>query len=312
VYLALLVAALLWASLYPAGKPAVAVSGPMQVTFCRVVLAFLCLAPLILVRSGPRHVARELRKHWRAVIVIGLGNFTLSQILAMLALVYLPASVHGLVNNTHPLWVAIGTALFFHPRRPVLLVIGSGLALLGVGLVFLPNLGASADAPPLSSLGLALSLGGSVVIAVGTAVGRRVMPSSSPLILSMLASGVAIVPMTLLTLANGGFDPIVSAPGDVKLLLLYLGIGCTAVNYVLWYYGLKHLTAAAASAFQYTIPPMSVVLAAIFLHEALSVALVVGGLLILAGLVATQVATDRRSVVTPAPRGTALPERSVT
>jgi drug/metabolite transporter (DMT)-like permease len=230
------------------------------------------------------------------VLILGIGNFALSQILAMLALVYLPASVNGLLNNTHPLWVANPTPLFFEPPRPVLLVAGSAAALAGVGLVFLPDIafGSVENGPPLSPLGVALSLGGSAVIAFGTGIGRRVMPGSSPLVLTMLASGVAVVPMTLLALANGGFEPILRAPMDVQLLLLYLGIGCTALNYVLWYYGLKHLNAAAASAFQYIIPLMSVVLAAVFLHEALSVGLILGGLLIVIGLIATQVASDRR------------------
>ncbi|HET6319938.1 MAG TPA: DMT family transporter [Chloroflexota bacterium] len=295
VYLALIVAALLWASLYPAAKPAVAASGPLQVTFCRVLLAFMCLALLIAVRSGTRDVAVHLRAHWRAVVVLGLGNFAASQVLAMLALVYLPASVNGLLNNTHPLWVAIGTALFFQPARPALLVIGSAVALLGVALVFLPSLPFGAvDGPPLSTIGVALSLAGSAVIAIGTGIGRRVMPGSSPLMLTMLACGVAVLPMMLLVLANGGFEPILSAPADVKLLLLYVGVGCTAVNYVLWYYGLKHLNAAAASGFQYVIPPMSVILAAVFLHEALSMTLLLGGAFILLGLLATQVATDAR------------------
>src|SRR4029078_5196359 len=120
-------------------QPAVAATGPMQVTFCRVLLAFLCLAPLILLRSGTTPVLYHLRAHWRAVVVLGLGNFAGSQILAMLALVYLPASVNGLRNNTDPLWVALGPALCFQPARPALLVIGSMVALGGVTLVFLPS-----------------------------------------------------------------------------------------------------------------------------------------------------------------------------
>jgi drug/metabolite transporter (DMT)-like permease len=297
VYLALITAALLWAALYPAAKPAVAASGPMQVTFCRLALAFVSLAVINLVRGGLQPILQHLRRQWRAVLVLGLGNFAVSQILAMLALVYLPASVNGLLNNTHPLWVAMGTALFFQPRRPGLLVLGSGIALLGVALVFLPSLpfGDSGPSQPLSGLGIALSLAGSVVIATGTAIGRRIMPGSSPLILTMLASGVAVVPISLLVVLNGGFGPIVDAQPDTKLLLLFLGTGCTAINYVLWYYGLKHLNAAAASAFQYVIPPMSVVLAAVFLGEPLSTALVVGGVLIVLGLVSTQVATAGRS-----------------
>src|ERR1700680_1076070 len=85
VSLALVVASLLWGSLYPAAKPALAATGPMQVTFCRVLLAFVSLGSLILLRSGPGLLAEHLRAHWRAVLVLGIFNFAFSQILAMSA-----------------------------------------------------------------------------------------------------------------------------------------------------------------------------------------------------------------------------------
>ena len=43
VYLALIVASLLWGSLYSAAKLPVVAVGAIQVTLCRVVLAFACL-----------------------------------------------------------------------------------------------------------------------------------------------------------------------------------------------------------------------------------------------------------------------------
>src|SRR5712691_9501286 len=116
VTLALVVASLLWGSLYPAAKPAIAATGPMQVTFCRVLLAFVALALLIFVRSGPGLLAQQLREHWRAVLVLGIFNFAVSQILAMSAQSLLPASVNGLLNNTHPLWVASASSTECAPR----------------------------------------------------------------------------------------------------------------------------------------------------------------------------------------------------
>ena len=169
------------------------------------------------------------------------------------------------------------------------------MALLGVGLVFLPALVFGAgNAADLSPLGIGLSLAGSGVIAIGTGVGRRVMLGGDPLVITTLALGAAILPMSALTLANGGFDTLLNAPGDIQLLLLYLGIGCTAVNFALWYYGLKHTSAAAASAYQYMIPPTSVAIAVLFLHEPISAALGVGTVCILIGLVATQIAATTR------------------
>jgi drug/metabolite transporter (DMT)-like permease len=300
VTLALVSASLLWGSLYPAAKPALAATGPMQVTFCRVVLAFVALGSLILLRSGPGLLVQQLRAHWRAVLVLGMFNFAVSQILAMSAQSLLPASVNGLLNNTHPLWVAIASALFYPPRQPGLLVFGSAVALVGVGLVFLPDLafGAAAGAA-LSPLGIALSLAGSGVIGIGTGLGRRVMQGGDPLAITTLALGAAILPVAVLTVANGGFEPIFTAPGEVQLLLVYLGIGCTAINFALWYYGLKHTSAAAASAFQYMVPPTSVAIAALFLHEPIGPPLGLGTLCILIGLVATQIASTARRAAVP-------------
>ena len=288
VYLALVVASLLWGSLYSAAKPAVAVTGPIQVTRCRVVLAFACLGVFTIMRGGPRLLLDQLRDHWRGIIVLGLVNFTGSQILALYALAFLPASINGVLNNTHPLWVAIGTALFYPRRHPGLLVGGSVVALGGVALVFLPDL---AFGTGLNPLGVALALAGSGVIALGTVIGRHIMPRSDPLAVSALASGAAILPMSALTLASGGVEPILAAAATIKVLLVYVGIGCTAINFALWYYGLKYLPAAAASAFQYLIPPIGVALAAIFLHEPVSATLLLGTVCVLVGLATTQLAS---------------------
>jgi drug/metabolite transporter (DMT)-like permease len=296
VYLSLLLAAFLWGSLYPAAKPAVAATGPIQVTLCRVVLAFVSLGTLSLLRGGHRPIVWHLRRHGPAIVVLGL-IFSLSQIMALGALAFLLASIVGVLNNTHPLWVAIASAAVARPRRPVLLIGSSLVALAGVVLVFAPDLvGGATDGSAVQPIGVALALGGSLMIAASTLISSRVLVGSDPVIMSALASGAAILPMAGLTLFSGGVAPIVQADASSKLLLLYLGVGCTAINFGLWFYGLKYLPAAAASAFQYLIPPVSVALAALFLAEPVSPSLVAGTLCILIGLAATQLATGRLSV----------------
>lgn len=296
MYLALVVASLLWGSLYTAAKPAVSTVGAFQVSLCRVVLACVCLSPLVLARGGPSTLWLPLQRHWRIILLLGLLNFGASQLLALSALNYLPASVNGVLNNTHPLWVAIGTTMLARPRRTRLLLVGSLIALVGVAFIFLPDLLSANVASRITVTGVLLSLAGSGVIAIGTVLGRRVMPGNDPLAISALASGAAILPVFALTAFNGGVQPILMAATDIKLELLYVGIGCTAINFGLWYYGLKHLSAAGASAFQYLIPPTSVVLAAVFLNEPITTTLVLGTACILAGLAATQIATDTRGV----------------
>ncbi len=301
-YVAVIVAAILWGSLYPAGKPAVAHVGAVQVVFCRALLASLTLGVVALVRGGGRGLGETARGRWLGIATLALLSFSGSSVLAMLALRVLPASVNGLLNNTHPLWIALGTAWFYPPRRPGVLIGGSLVALVGVALVFFPDLSlasltSSMDREAtrwetLDPIGVALSLAGSGVIAASTVTGRRVMRQGDPIAITALASGAAVPPLLLLTLLSGGVEPILSASLADKLLLLYVGIGCTAVNFTLWFYALQRLPAAQASAFQYLIPPIGVVISSLALSEPITAGLALGGTLILIGLVATQIASS--------------------
>jgi drug/metabolite transporter (DMT)-like permease len=278
--------------MYPAGKPAVAAVGPMQVAFCRVALAFLTLALVVVLRGGATTWVAQLRDRWVGVLALSIVSFSGSSVIAMIALGLLPASINSLLNNTHPLWVAIGTAAFLTPRRPAILIGGSVIAFAGVGLVLFPDLSFSVlgGSSGLNPLGVALSLVGSVVIACSTVIGRQVMRKGDPIAISALASGAAVPVLVALVQTNGGFAPIVAASLTVKLLLLYVGIGCTAMNFTLWFYGLQRLPAAQASAFQFLIPPIGVALSSIALGEVISLGVIVGGGLILCGLIATQAA----------------------
>lgn len=294
-YIAAIVASILWGSLYPAGKPAIAVVGPLQVALCRAALACLAMGLLVVLRGDGGMFGAYLRQRWRGILGLTLTSFFGSSLLAMLALGLAPASIIGLLNNTSPLWLAIGTALFFPPRRPYVLIVGSVAAFVGVGLIFFPNVlhGSLVVPSSINPLGVVFALGGSCVIATSTIVGRNVMRGGDPVAISAMASGAAVPLLGALVVLNGGLGPILAAPLDVKLLLLYVGVGCTAFNFTLWFYALQHLPAAQAAAFQYLIPPISVLLSALTLGEPLTLALVAGGGLIVCGLVATQGAGTR-------------------
>jgi len=294
-YLAAILASILWGSLYPAGKPAIDAVGPLQVTLCRAVLACLSMGTIVVLRGDVRLFGWHVAHRKSGILGLGALSYCLSSLLAMLSLGLLPASVNGLLNNTGPLWLSIGVALFYPPRRPWALVLGSVAAVLGVGLIFFPNLPSGSAAVPasLNPLGVAISLAGSGVIAVGIVVGRRVTPGADPMTLASLASGVSVPVLLTLVLLNGGLTPIISASLHVKLLLLWVGVGCTAINYSLWFYALQMLPAARAAPFQYLIPPVGVALSAITLGDAITPALLIGGGLIIFGLFASQAAAGR-------------------
>src|SRR5688572_543293 len=68
------------------------------------------------------------------------------------------------------------------------------------------------------------------------------------------------------------------------LALVYLGVGCSGVAFLLYYAALEHLEAGRAAAFIYVEPLIAQLLGVGFMAEPLSVPVLVGGAAILAGV----------------------------
>ena len=86
----------------------------------------------------------------------------------------------------------------------------------------------------------------------------------------------------------GGFALLGSVSPGTLLLLLHMGLSSTAFNFSLWFYALSVLPVTQVAHLQYLIAPLGVALSVIFLHEPLTLTLMVGGTAILAGIIIAQ------------------------
>lgn len=290
-YVELVVAMSLWGSLYPAGKPVLAAVPAAHVALVRAVVAWVVLSALVLARGKGREALAELTQRPWSTAVLGSLSFFLSSLLAMLALSYLPASVVGLISNTSPLWLSLGAIALHRPKDSGRMLVGAAIALAGVALVLFrqeADAGALLGGGGLDPRGVALALLCSGVIAVQAAWGRRVMPGRDPMVMTALACLWSVPPLALLAQAEGGVAPLLATTLPLQALLLYLGVGCTAVNFALFNHVLQRVPAERASAFQYLTPLVSALLAFALLGEPATWPLVVGGAAILAGIWLTQ------------------------
>lgn len=278
-HLAAALSVLGWGSLYVAAKPAVAAAGPAHVVLARDVVAALALVALAVALGGWATVWREVQRPL-GVVALGTMSFGVNAMLAMAAQAYLPASVNGLLNNLHPLWLAVGTAALGRAPRPAVLLAGSLLAVLGMALVLHPAGAPGAIAP----LGVALSVLGSLSIAGSSVLGRRIMPGRTAIATTGFAAAVgALVVAPLAWLEQ---TPVVPAAWSVThwALLLYLGLGSTAMNFALWFFALKHLPATQAAIYQYLIPPIGVALSVLLGGESLTWGLLLGSAAVVVGI----------------------------
>ena len=70
--------------------------------------------------------------------------------------------------------------------------------------------------------------------------------------------------------------------------MLYLGLGASALCFATWNFAIKHLGAVESSVYIYAIPPITVIAAAIVLHEQVTWISLLGIILTLAGLVLSE------------------------
>src|SRR5262249_809323 len=126
-----------------------------------------------------------------------------------------------------------------------------------------------------------------------------------------LVAGVAIWGFLFLLPASGielGLEGMGRPTTGDLLGLLYLGAAASALAFMLWAHGLRHLEAGQAAVFANLNPLVGVAVAALFLGERVTPAQIGGGLLILTGVwLATRKAAARGTAMPtrPAPAGSA-------
>jgi drug/metabolite transporter (DMT)-like permease len=116
------------------------------------------------------------------------------------------------------------------------------------------------------------------------------MPGRDPLAVTAVAAGCGAVPLfVLLAVGIGGsFAGYTHTSLATKGLLLWLGAMSTAFNFSLWYFALAHLPVTRIAHFQYLVAPLGVVLSIWLLKEPAGPGLLLGTLVILAGIVLAQ------------------------
>jgi drug/metabolite transporter (DMT)-like permease len=75
---------------------------------------------------------------------------------------------------------------------------------------------------------------------------------------------------------------------DAWLAIGFLGVGCSFLAVLLYFVALRRTESQKVGVYLYTIPPMTAVVAVLYLGETLSVNLVVGAVLVIAGVALTE------------------------
>ena len=282
-----LVAVTLWGLAPVATRAAVVHLAPLPLLVLRLTVASLVLLPWALPvfrRLRPRSAGRLI-----AAGILGLVGYNLP---VTVGLQWLPASTAGLLLATEPVWVMVLGRVFLGERGDARTWLGSAVALGGVAVLAGP--GALTGAHGHQALaGAGLVLAGTLAFGAYTIVLRPLSRDYG----AIPATAASTVVGTLPYLAFAG---TLSGPGLAHLdpavwgELAFLALGSTAAGLLLWNRAVLALGTTRVSLLLYLEPAVSVLGAVVLLGEHVTVLMIAGGLLILAGVAVASSAPPRR------------------
>jgi drug/metabolite transporter (DMT)-like permease len=272
--LALVGANIIWGASAVASKAVLIHVPPMTLACLRVAIACAVLLPLA-ARNG------EQPARGGTPAALGLTGVALFCLLQNVGLRYASAANTALVNGAIPVVTALLAAVFLSERLGMWRAAGLVVSGLGVAAVVLLGTGATLGA---SVFGNLLLVAGVVSFAAYVVLGRRAFASGNTLAVvagSTRYGLLFLLPGAGLELTTVGIGPLTIS--DV-LLLLYLGIGCSALAFILCGYGLARLGAGQGAVIGNLKPLVGVGLALVLLGEPLSPGHLGGGALVLLGV----------------------------
>lgn len=260
-----------------------AVPGPSS-AFYRVFIAALVLVPawVASLATSPRG-RRQLRDgggRVAALAVLGGAFFGLDLALFNTAVMMTTATEATLFGNNAPIFVGLGTWLFFRRRPRHSYWIGLGLAVSGGALVMLAGMSRQVGVGGFG--GNLLALAASIFFAAYLITTEHVREALDTLSFSTLAVAGSV--MTLLIVCLVLDMPLGGFSSTTWAALLALGLVSQLAAYFALVYALGHLPATVTSVGVLAHVPLTAVLAVPFLGEPLHALQAAGAAFVLAGI----------------------------
>ena len=279
-YLALAITSIVWGTTWVASKIGVAEIPPLQMAYIRQFLGGMCFVIFFMLY---KKLPFPTRKQFLWLLIMSLLMFVMANGLSTWSLLYIPTGLSALVGALYPLSVVIIEMVFFKSRNMTILTfIGLLLGITGIGIVFYEN--AFQHHPDGFIFGVVLSVIAMLSWSVGTIIIARDKIKINPyygtgwqmLISSFIIFIAAETTQPTIALQN------ISVTGWG--VIAYLVVAGSLLAFIAFIYSMKKLPAAVSSLYAYLNPLVAMVTAAIVLHEKLTIYILWGAIVTLAGV----------------------------
>ncbi|GAA2235312.1 DMT family transporter [Herbiconiux moechotypicola] len=284
----LVAATLFWAGNYVVGETAVTALDPVSLVLLR--WAFAAVPLLVIAQLVERPRWREVLRAWRWIVVLGLLGVLGYTLILYEALRFTDAFSASVINAFNPAMISIAAVLFLRQRLGLRAIAGIVIALVGV-LIVLSRGSVEVLLEGGFGLGDLLMVGAGVAWTAYTIVGRRA-PAVPPITSTALQAVVAVIAIAPVSLALGG--PAMPPDASVWGALAFIVVFPSVLSYLLWNRALEVVPPARAGVFLNLITVFTALLTLLTGHP-LGAAQIIGGVVVIAGIVLTNLSPSRRA-----------------
>jgi drug/metabolite transporter (DMT)-like permease len=280
-YVEALFAVIVWGASFIATKVALQDLSPITIVWLRFLMGVMILGFVVVLR---RQFSLPEKKESGYFALLGFLGITFHQWLQSNALQTSEAGTTAWIVSTTPVFMALLGWFLLKERLGWTKNFGILLAFLGVLVVVSKGDLGSISIGKFGAPGDVLILISAVNWAVFSALSRRGLKTHSASVMMFYIMLIGWVFTTLIFLTGSGMGEIPSVTFNGWMAVGFLGIFCSGLAYIAWYDALQALSTAQTGVFLYIEPLVAVVVAFFILGEPITLASLIGGVVILFGV----------------------------
>jgi len=278
-YLLILLAVIFWGTSFVATKTLLTEIKPVTIIILRLITASFLLTFIAIYTK--RNFSLNLKSHGWIFILALVAVFHLW--IQVTGLQFTTAANTGWIIGTAPVFMAVMGLIFFKEKITALAFGGIILAIFG--LLMLIGKGDVTSIGLIENKGDLLVLGSAFTWGVYSMVNKKISLTYSPLMTILylfLMMAVIIIPFNI---SRETLSSVVNLSMTGWAMVLFLGLFCSGIAYVIWAQALRDMESSKVGAFLYLEPLITVIAAWFFLREEITLLMIISGLLITLGVI---------------------------
>lgn len=277
----ILISMLIWGVSYPVVKILLN-SGMQPITLAT--LRNLIFIPLLFYILAGKRYARYSRSD--VILCVALAFFTvfLPNISQNIGMKYTSASISSVIQSTSPIFTVMLAFIFLREARTLNKIVGSLVGL--IGTVFLTTGGSfDFDATVFGNLLILIS---SISYAISGILIKVALSRIDPLDLLCFEIIFGFFMLLIPNMALEDLSAVISLSFDVWMYILFLSVFAGFLASIMYYMVLREEEISHLAIFSYLIPVFAIISSYIMLHETLGVKEIFFTMVILSGIVITE------------------------